>query len=156
SGLLPIGLNDRVVVTEDQIEPVRIMRDASDAARRDNPPQNFGQILLTGDSRLSGRSLPAFGEFLADAVLAAVDRDIRLLQTGNRLDLDRVFRSANANTSERVLFFKRKDGADRDKTVRRLRLQWRSRDELQIENVVERLARECRHGCRVAPPLGAC
>jgi hypothetical protein len=118
--LLPISLNDRVVVTEDQIEPVRIVRNASDAARRDDPAQYFGKILLTDDTRLSSRCLAALDEFLANAVLAAIDRYISLLQAWNRLDLDRVLRGTDAHTFEWVVLFERKDRADRDKAVRRL------------------------------------
>src|SRR5208282_6465076 len=121
TGLFPIGLDDRVVVTEDQVEAVRIVGDAPDAARRDDPAQYLGEILLTDDPRLPHLRLAALGEFLADAVLAAVGGDISLLQARDRLDFDRVLRGAHPHALERMVRFEHEDRADRDKAVCRLR-----------------------------------
>ena len=91
---------------------------------------------------LPGLRLTALGEFLADAVLAAVDGDLRLVQAGDRLDLDRVLRGAHPHALERMVVFQREDRADRDKALRRLRLHRRGRDELQVEDIVEGLSRD--------------
>src|SRR5258708_15716418 len=70
--LFPVGRDDRVVVGENQVEPVWIVRDASDAARRYDPPQYLGEILLTNDPLLTRLRLGAFDTLLADAVLTVV------------------------------------------------------------------------------------
>src|SRR3984893_9949228 len=100
--LLPIGLDDRIVVTKNKVESVRVVGDAADATRRDDPAQYLGQVLLTHDTRLPGCSLAAFGKLLADAVFAAIGGDARLLGTGELFDLDRVLRCPDADPPERV------------------------------------------------------
>src|SRR6266481_1872381 len=128
------------------------MSDAANATRRDDPAQYLGQVLLTHDTRLPGGSLAAFGKLLADAVLAAIGGDARLLDAGEWFDLDRVLRCPNADPLERVGLVQREHGADRNEALRRLRLHRRGRDELQIEHVVEGFAPECRDQLRRAPP----
>src|SRR5262249_45903734 len=150
-----IGLNDYAVVTEDQVETVRVVGYAADAARRDNPAQYFGEILLTHDTRLPGGRLTAFGELFTDAVLAAVGGDGGLPDAGERFDLDCILRGPDAHTLEGVRLVECKDGADRYKTFSGLRLCRRGRDELQIEDIVERLAGKGRDQLRCAPALGA-
>jgi hypothetical protein len=66
--------------------------DPADATRWDDPAQYLGQVLLTYNAGLPGRSLAAFGKFLANAVLAAISGDARLLDARERFDLDRVLR----------------------------------------------------------------
>src|SRR5215469_16920396 len=68
--LFPIGLNDRVVVAEDQVEAVGIVRDAPDTARRVDPAQHLGEILLADHPGLPRLRLAALGKLLPDAVLA--------------------------------------------------------------------------------------
>src|SRR5437762_7727326 len=84
--LFPIGRDDRVVVAEDQIEPVWIVRDASDAARRYDPPQHLGEILLANYPLLAGLRLTAFDKLLADAGLTVVDIDLSLVRARHLLD----------------------------------------------------------------------
>src|SRR4051812_24535733 len=55
--LLPIGLDDRAVVAQDQVQPVRVVGDAPDSTRRHDPAQYLGQVLLTHDAGLPGRCL---------------------------------------------------------------------------------------------------
>ena len=68
-------------------------------------------------------------------------------------DLDRVLRGPDAYTLEWLVLVERKDRADRDKAIRRLRLQRRGRDQLQIKDVVPWLASKCRNQFRVTPAL---
>ena len=82
---------------EDQIEPVWIVGDASDAARRYDPPQYFWEILLANNPLLAGLRLTVFDKLLADAVLAVVDIDLRLVDARHLLDLDRILRGAHAH-----------------------------------------------------------
>src|SRR5208283_1183322 len=138
--LFPKRLDDRVVVAEDQVEPVRIVRNAPNAARRADPPQHLGQIFLANDARLAGLRLAFFDKFLADAVLAAVDGDRHLVAAGKLLDGDGILRGAHAHPLELVLWVEGEDGADRDKALRLLRLRRYCRDELQVEDVVQWLS----------------
>src|SRR5204863_8682944 len=62
--LFPLGRDDRVVVAKDQVKPVWIVRDASDAARRYDPAQYFWEILLADDALLAGLRLTMFDKLL--------------------------------------------------------------------------------------------
>src|SRR5438128_2059667 len=129
SRLFPVGRDDRVVVAEDQIETVWIVGNAPDAARRYDPPQHLGEILLANDPLLAGLRLAALDKLLADAILAVADVDLRLVHSRQLLDLDRILRGAHAHPFEEMALLQWKNRGNRHKTFRQLRLLRHRRNE---------------------------
>src|SRR5215467_15886656 len=105
SPLLPIRFDDRVVVAEDEIKAIGVVRNTPDAARRDDPSQYFGEVLLANNALLPGLCLSALDKLLADAVLAIVDGDLDLFAARDLLEFDSVLGGAYADTLERVRLF---------------------------------------------------
>ena len=63
-GLLPISGDDRVVGTEQQVQPVGVVGDAADPVSRRDPAQDFGKILLANDPGRPGAAWPRSANFL--------------------------------------------------------------------------------------------
>src|SRR6516164_8285148 len=121
SSLLPEGLKDRVVVIEDQSQPVRIRLRASDPVGGLDDSKKLREILLTDDTALRLRHAALRGKFFPHAVPAVIDVDRHPAGPRNLLDRNGILRSADADTLERMALFERHDSAERDEAAGVLR-----------------------------------
>ncbi len=69
-------------------------------ARRYDPSQYLGEILLANDPLLAGLRLAVLDKLLADAVLAVINVDLCLADARHLLDLKGILRGPHAHSFE--------------------------------------------------------
>src|SRR5579859_7059337 len=148
--LFPERHDDLVLGVEDQIDPVRVMDLPFYTVGRPDRAIVGWQVAAIDDAR-PRLTLVFVDELLANAVFAVIRLDLSGRGASQPLKLERIAVGADPHALEWGIRLKSEFGTDRHKALCLLRLLGAGSDELQVENIVSRLAVEERNQLRTTP-----